>query len=112
MPPNRIASTPATACTLMSRSAVRCTRSPVWAQVRKVVASIARLLLDDDLADHRVMADAAELVAHDEHLARLRGGHRQHVLVAREHHEVKVEREEREAVDEVRGGQVQPVRLA
>src|SRR3990167_4437258 len=112
MPPKRIASTPATAWTLMSRSAVRCTLSPVWAQVRKVVASMPRLLLDDDLADHRVMADAAELVAHGEHLARFRGGHRQHVLVAREHHEVEVEREEREAVQEVHRGEVQPVGLA
>src|SRR5215510_3606048 len=113
IPPKRIASTPATAWTLIIRSAASWTRRPVWAQVRNVAVPFieAPPLLHDDLAHHLVVPDPAELVADGVDLALLGRGDREDVLVSRKDHEVEVQREERESVDQVERGQVEAVGL-
>src|SRR5262245_62546116 len=107
MMPIRKHTTATTAFTLMSASACQSTLSPVTSQRRKraarvsptagatdqplllrprccstVAMALASPLLDNDLADHHVVADPAELVADDPEVARLVGHDLEPVVVA------------------------------
>ena len=73
---------------------------------------LARFIDDDDAADHRVVADAAELVADDAEVAGGGGRDAQAIVIARNDLEVDAQREEREAVVHVERRQVQHVLLA
>ena len=68
-----------------------------------------RGVLDDHAADHRMVADAAELVADDAEVASFVRRHAQAVVIARQHHEVHVDRVEREPVRHVERRDVQRV---
>src|SRR5262245_11282406 len=117
MMPIRKFTTATTAFTLMSVSACQSTRRPVTSHVRLRLASASTTvamrvllpLLDDDLADHQVVVDPAELVAHDAELARLVGNDLQSVVVAGHDLEVQVHRKEVESVIDVGGREMKRV---
>src|SRR3989304_9322532 len=100
IPPTSSETTPATAFNLINASADRWYWSPVRGQTRKRAATFAiwAPLFDVKLADPLVMADAAELVAHDGIGAAAIGRYRHHVLVARKDLDVDVLGLERESV--------------
>src|SRR5512142_461253 len=115
MPPTSSDTTPATAFQRISFSPVSWKTSPVAGSVRKfrLITVDAPLFLHDvELARHRVMVDAAVFVADDRVRARLGRRHRDHVLVVRVYFDVDVLRLEREAVQEVHRGEVDPIGFA
>src|SRR5262245_17140455 len=110
MMPTRKFTTATTALTLTRVSACQSIASPVTSQVRKrpvralTVADMVGSpfgLLDDDLADHRVVADAAEFVADDPEVAPLVGNDLEPVVVAGHDLEVQVDGVQAEAVVDV-----------